>query len=52
MQTACTSSSPTAASACAAGFFRATPAEVLAALKRTEAREHLLGYTEFPEAEE
>lgn len=33
-------------------FFRATPGEVLAALERTEAREHLLEYTEFPEAEE
>jgi hypothetical protein len=33
-------------------FFRAAPAEVLAALERTEAREHLLEYTEFPEAEE
>jgi hypothetical protein len=33
-------------------FFRATPAEVLAVLEQTEAREHLLEYTEFPEAEE
>jgi hypothetical protein len=33
-------------------FLRATPAEVLAVLERTESREHLLEYTEFPEAEE
>ena len=33
-------------------FFRATPAEVLDVLGRTEAREHLLEYTEFAEAEE
>ncbi|MDT7745145.1 MAG: hypothetical protein QOE59_4223, partial [Actinomycetota bacterium] len=33
-------------------FLRATPAEVVAVLERTESREHLLEYTEFPEAEE
>ncbi|WP_433803803.1 GIY-YIG nuclease family protein [Actinomycetospora sp. CA-084318] len=33
-------------------FFRATPAEVLEVLGRTEAREHVLEYTEFAEAEE
>ncbi|WP_285592045.1 DUF4041 domain-containing protein [Actinomycetospora sp. NBRC 106378] len=33
-------------------FFRATPAEVLDVLGRTEARKHLLEYTEFAEAEE
>lgn len=33
-------------------FFHATPAEVLAALQRTEARDNLLEYTEFAEAEE
>lgn len=33
-------------------FFHATPAEVLAALKRTEARDHLLEFTETAEASE
>lgn len=33
-------------------FFRATPAEVLDVLGCIEAREHLLEYTEFAEAEE
>lgn len=33
-------------------FFRATPAEVLAALEKTEARDHLLEFTELAEAPE